>query len=274
MTRIARDEQVRRPLVKAATPRPKLALPRGAGVKGDGMTREKPKLPGLGDGGQTPTANSVDPTLAAAIKRGMSGVSSSPPKPERPAVVRADEAFARSELEKQAAGSRATTQYSEQVNAALLADPRIKATYEGLKALGYARFLPDVGELADVFSTTDLEPEDLLKHYGLLIQSRGGDENRVAAAGHGAEFRNMAEGLAPRLHEGLYGKPAWSTDADAANPVKPSARPESKWKGVAFDPLERAGLPRSAPKSYDAQQAKWDRSFGKAKRAAAGAKEP
>lgn len=176
------------------------------------------------------------------------------------------DAFARSELEKQAAGGRATTQYSEQVNAALLADPRIKATYEGLKALGYQRFLPDVGQLYDVFSTTDLEPEDLLKHYGLLIQSRGGDENRVAAGGHGAEFRNMAEGLAPRLREGLYGKPAWSTDADAANPVQPSARPESQWTGVPFDPLERAGVARSSPKSYDAQQAKWDRTFGKAKR--------
>ncbi len=217
-----------------------------------------------------PGTNIAAQLQQAQIPRGTTSPATAASTPTREPlnrfVARGGDAFTRSELEKKAAGSRATAQYSEQVNAALLADPRIKATYEGLKALGYQRFLPDVGQLFDVFSTTELEPEDLLKHYGLLIQSRGGDENRVAAGGHGAEFRNMAEGLAPRLREGLYGKPAWSTDADAANPVKPSARPESQWKGVAFDPLERAGVARSGPKSYDAQQAKWDRTFGKAKR--------
>jgi len=235
--RIGGDDQVRRPrspseLKAAATLRPKVALPKGGGVKGDGMTREKPKLPGLGDGGQ---------------------------------AVTPDQAFSRSELEKQAAASKANSAWFDQVNAAFFADPRIKATYEGLKALGYTKFAPNVGELVEVFSTTDLEPEDLLKHYAILIGNRGGDENRVAAGGHGAEFRNLAQGLGPRLQAGLYGKPGWSTDADAANPVQASARPASQFKGVPFDPLGKAGVAATGPKTFSAQQAKWDRSFGKAK---------
>ncbi len=183
---------------------------------------------------------------------------------------RSGDAFYRSEMKKQEAGNKATEAYGQQANAAYLSDPKIKATYAGLKGLGYNKYLPDVGELAEVFSTTDLQPEDLLKHYGILIQNKGGDENRVGAGGHGAEFRNMAAGLGEKLGAGLYGKPAWSSDEDAANPVQPSERPKSQFAGVPFDPLGKAGVaPTAGGKSYDAQQAKWDRSFGKAKANAA-----
>ncbi len=208
---------------------------------------------GSGGGGLTP-----GPDMAA--------YSTAPSKWDNPAM---GDAFYRSEMKKQEAGGAKTEAYANQANAAYLKDPKIKATYDGLKALGYKTYLPDVGELADVFSTTDLQPEDLLKHYGMLIQNKGGDESRVGAGGHGAEFRNMAAGLSERLGKGLYGQPAWTSDEDAAASVQPSARPKSQFTGVPFDPLGKAGVASSAPQSYDAQQAKWDRSFGKAKGAAA-----
>lgn len=182
---------------------------------------------------------------------------------------RMGDSFYRSEMKKQEAGGKATEAYSEKATSAMLQDPKIKATYDGLKALGYKTYLPEVGELYAVFKDTEFQPEDLLKHYELLIKSRGGDENRVGSAGHGAEFRNLKEGLVPRLREGRYGTPAWSTDESAANPIAPSARPESQFANVKFDPLGNAGVASSAPQSYDAQQAKWDRTFGRAKAAAA-----
>jgi len=184
---------------------------------------------------------------------------------------RSGDAFYRSEMKKQEAGRSAGEGYANQANAAYLKDPKIKATYDGLKALGYQNNLPDVGELVDVFSTTDLQPEDLLKHYGILIQNKGGDESRVGAGGHGAEFRNMAANLGEKLGKGLYGQPSWTSDADAAAPVQPSARPTSQFAGVPFDPLGKAGVASSAPQGYDAQGAKWERTFGKAKANAAAA---
>lgn len=237
---------------------------------GGGMPID-PRVPGgggEGNGGGMP----IDPRIRETGGTSTAYAQMAGSKWDNPAM---GDSFYRSEMKKQEAGGAATEAYGQQANAAMLNDPKIKATYAGLKNLGYNQFLPDVGELADVFSTTDLQPEDLLKHYGILIQKQGGDESRVASAGHGAEFRNMAAGLSEKLGAGLYGKPAWSTDADAANPVQPSERPKSQFAGMAFDPLGKAGVASSAPQSYDAQGAKWDRTFGKAKaNAAAKAKAP